>query len=346
MFAGAVAAMYVRADDPAPRELPASSLAAGEQDSLCRVPLLDDDEAWARLPPVEDAAGTRLPHWARALAGALPRTTAAMLELDYLYRASDAFDPKLRARMRWVAAEANRCEYTMAYARADLLRAGATPDEVARLSAGAGDLAPRDRAALSFARKMTQAASTVSDEEMQVLVAEFGEPAVVAMVLQLAYANFQDRLLMALGVPLEQEGPLAPLEVLFASPRPDQKPQPAERPALPETPPSEAPAKPVDAEWNALNFTQLQDLMEAQRARQSRITVPLWEDVRGNLEPGSYNPDRQLKIKWSLVVLGNQPRLGTAWLNCLRTFGREANQDHIFEETMFWVITRSLQCFY
>src|SRR4029077_17987609 len=91
-----------------------------ENDSGCRVPLIDDDEAWARLPPVEDASGARLPHWARALAGTLPRTTAAMLDLDYLYRTSEAFDPRLRARMRWVAARANRCEYSQDYARADL----------------------------------------------------------------------------------------------------------------------------------------------------------------------------------------------------------------------------------
>src|SRR5262249_42874490 len=78
---------------------------------VCRVPLLDDEAAWERLPEVEQASSRHLPHWARALADTLPRTTAAMLELDYLYRTSDAVDPRLRARMRWVAARANRCDY-------------------------------------------------------------------------------------------------------------------------------------------------------------------------------------------------------------------------------------------
>src|SRR4029450_7752616 len=45
-----------------------------------RVALLEEAAAWGSL-----AAGRRLPHWARALAGSLPRTTAAMLRLDYLY---------------------------------------------------------------------------------------------------------------------------------------------------------------------------------------------------------------------------------------------------------------------
>ena len=116
-----------------------------------RVALLDDEAAWERLPAVEQTAGRRLPHWARALAGALPRTTAAMLQLDYLYRTSAAIDPKLRARMRWVAARANRCVYSQEYARADLLRAGAARQEVEQLEAGVADLPP-DRACRSVVR--------------------------------------------------------------------------------------------------------------------------------------------------------------------------------------------------
>ncbi len=315
-----------------------------------RAALLNDDEAWARLPKAEDASARRLPGWARALAGSLPRTTATMLELDYLYRTSDAFDPKLRAKMRWVAARANHCDYACTCAEADLLREGGTAHDVAQLAAGGGDLPAIERAALSFARKMTLAASSVTDDEVKNLIDELGEPAVVAMVLQMAYANFQDRLLIALGCEMESGGPMPPIEVSFIRPPPDQKPEPAVRPPLPEAMPETitktAPQKIVDSDWKMLNFVQLQELMEAQRCRQGRVSVPPWETVRRELDPQLYPPDRPLRIKWSLVVLGNQPRLGSAWINCLRTFGREANQDHVFEESLFWVITRSLQCFY
>src|SRR5262245_14948506 len=71
-----------------------------------RVPLLSDAEAWRRLPEATEGAGKPLPAWARALAGALPRTTAAVLELDYLQRARSPLGPALRAKMRWVAARA------------------------------------------------------------------------------------------------------------------------------------------------------------------------------------------------------------------------------------------------
>lgn len=316
---------------------------AEESESRPRVELLDDEEAWSRLPPVERP---NLPNWARALAGSLPRTTAAMLELDYLYRTSTEIDSRLRARMRWTAAQANRCGYSTAYAEADLLRAGGTPEEVRLLASGQPALSAAERKAVSFARTMTLSASEVTDGQVEELIAAFGERTVVAMVLQMAYANFQDRLLLALGLDVEPGGPLPPLEVHFAAADPNQKPEPAARPEPPESAPNEVPEMVDDAGWKAQGFGQLQGLMELQRSRKGRISVPAWESFSAQLDPKLYPPDKPTRIQWSLVVVGHQPKLGSAWINCLRTFGREANQDRVFEESLFWVVTRSLQCFY
>jgi hypothetical protein len=89
-----------------------------------RVPVPGDADAWKYLPEAERGAGQRLPWWARALARPLPRTTAAMLDLDRLHRARSPLGPVLRGKMRWVAADANRCDYGRAYAEAELRRAG------------------------------------------------------------------------------------------------------------------------------------------------------------------------------------------------------------------------------
>src|SRR5207253_11455098 len=88
------------------------------------LPLMDNATAWKHLPAAEKGAGQPLPGWARALAATLPETTAALLELDYLHRARNPLDPRLRAKLRWVAARANRCAYSEACARGDLRRAG------------------------------------------------------------------------------------------------------------------------------------------------------------------------------------------------------------------------------
>ena len=67
------------------------------------------------------------------LAGELPRSTAAFLQLDLAQRTKSPVDPKLRAAMRWVAAHANRCAYAEAYAAADARRAGLDGDRIEAL---------------------------------------------------------------------------------------------------------------------------------------------------------------------------------------------------------------------
>jgi alkylhydroperoxidase family enzyme len=307
------------------------------------IPVLTDTEAWKRLPPAEEGAGQPLPAWARALAETLPRTTAVLLELDYLHRARSPLDPRLRGQLRWVAARANRCAASEAQAAADLRRAGL---EEADFQAMAGDhagLPAAEREALQFARKLTVAANTVTDAEVARLVEHYGDKHVVAMVLLLAYASFQDRLVLSLGLPPEAGDPRPALAVRFAK---GTKVVPASRPPhlLGEGGPA-AEGTVSDPEWLQLDFTQLQKEMEDQRAREPRIRVPSWDEVRKGL-PADYPANRPLRIRWSLVCLGYQPELAAGWSACLRTFQQEARQDRVLEETLFWVVTRSLHCFY
>ncbi|HZW35016.1 MAG TPA: carboxymuconolactone decarboxylase family protein, partial [Isosphaeraceae bacterium] len=102
---------------------PVAVMAARPEQERAHVPLLSDQECWKRLPAANGGTSP-LPSWARALAGSMPRTTAALLRVDYVHRARNPLDPKLRARMRWVAAHANRCAYAEEYAVADGRRAG------------------------------------------------------------------------------------------------------------------------------------------------------------------------------------------------------------------------------
>jgi hypothetical protein len=92
---------------------------AGWAGDAAFVPVLTDAEAWKKLPPVEEGFGEPLPVWIRALAGSMPRTAAALLDWDYAQRVESPLPPQLRAKLRWFTAQANRCEYARAYARAD-----------------------------------------------------------------------------------------------------------------------------------------------------------------------------------------------------------------------------------
>jgi alkylhydroperoxidase family enzyme len=323
-------------------------IAPATKKEVGRVPVLSSAEAWAKLPQrTSDAptpsAGTPLPVWARALAAAMPRTTAAMLELDNQQRAKSPLDPKLRAKMRWAAANANTSPYGEAYALDDLRRAGGTDTEIATLKGDPRQWPTKEKEALIFARKLTKEAYKVLDDEVAELRATYGDAKVVAMVQLLAYANFQDRLLLTLGLNVEDGGPLPPLAVEFQKPWSGGDEAPNR--VLPKPANGSKPSPSSDSEWTQYDYSALQRLLADQRARQPRIPVPTFELVKKYL-PASYPKDHELKIRWSLVCLGYQPELASAWSLCTRSFAEESQQDRVFEESLFWVVTRSLQCFY
>jgi alkylhydroperoxidase family enzyme len=313
-------------------------------------PIPSDEEGWKHLPPAEKGGGQPLPSWARMMSGTLPRTTAAMLKLDYAHRAQSPIDPKLRAAMRWVTAHANHCAYSEAYAAFDAERAGldtATLDALRR-----GDVsrfsAP-EKAALEFARKMTVASSTVTDDEFAALVKAYGEKGAAAMVLLMAYSNFQDRILLCLGAPIESGGPLPPVDAVFTGSLSgvEMIQRPATRPSpLPK--PTGSDLVEDDLEWTGLTYDELQDRLERQRRKTTRVRVPTWEEVK-EAAPGYFPADQKpVRVVWTLVCVGHQPVLATAWNSTTRAFGADARPklDRLFANNLFWVTTRAINCPY
>ena len=195
---------------------PADASAASPSGGDGPVALLADEECWKRMPPAASGGGQPLPNWAKAVATQLPRTAAAMLELDLAQRTKGPLDPSLRAKMRWVIAHANRCDYSEAYALADLKRAGVDDATIRALTGDPAGWPEADRDPLAFARLHTLDAPSISDELFARLRARHGDKGVAAMVLLGAYGNFQDRVVLGLRLPVEDGGPLAPIRVTFA----------------------------------------------------------------------------------------------------------------------------------
>ena len=76
------------------------------------------------------------------------------------------------------------------------------------------------------------------------------------------------------------------------------------------------------------------------------MRVPTYDEVLGRLPEGYPKPKNPIRIRWSLVCMGYQPELAAAWSACTRAFGEEAKQDRVFEESLFWIVTRTIHCFY
>ena len=308
------------------------------------VALLSDEECWNRMPKAESGGGQPLPVWARAVAGQLPRTAAATLQLDLAHRKQSPLDPVLRAKIRWVVARANHCEYSQAYALADLARVGLDRAGLATLAGDPIRWPDQDREPLEFARLLTVAAPTISDEMFERLRTRFGDKQVASMVLLAAYGNFQDRIVLGLNLRMETSGPLAPLEIRFAEDAfqlaaimpPQAKPQ-----QLIE---SGETVVPGDAEWSGVAYEELQSRLERQRDRKPRLPIPVWDDVKKNLPPAL--AARPTRIVWNLVCSGYVPELAVPWGISTRTMWAETKPDRIFEESLFWIQTRSIGCNY
>lgn len=320
----------------------ASACRAGEQ--RANLALLSDEACWTKMPAAVSGGGQPLPSWARAVALYLPRTAAAMLRLDLAHRTRSPLDPILRGKMRCVVARANRCRYSEEYALADLKHAGLDAVALENLTGDPASWPAADREPLEFARLLTVAAPTIPDDLFERLRDRYGEKRVASMVLLAAYGNFQDRIVLGLNLPLEAGGPLAPVEVTFAD---DAFQMAALMPAQnkPEQfVESGETVVALDREWSQVSYEELQSRLERQRDRKPRLPIPAWEDVRKNLPPGMAS--RPTRIVWNLVCAGYVPELAVPWSISTRTMWAESKPDRIFEESLFWIQTRSIGCNY
>lgn len=301
-----------------------------------RFPSARPDDAWAQLP----RENPPLPAWALAMVKSLPRTTGAMLELDRLHRADNPLGPVLAAKLRWLAADAMQCEYARASALADLKRFRASADEIRRVTSNQPTAS--EKPLFGFARLITKAAYSITDTEFEEVLKQFGPEKMTAIVHTLAFANFQNRIIMGLGVKVELESP-PPLGVNL-----DAKKRVAV--ATPARPPWERvteakPAKTYEApaEWGEMRFTELEKNVEAQK--ESKLRVPLPDPSRfANLNPDTKRQTES--IVWTKVCAGYQPVMTQAWFICFREFQQEAKLNRVFGASLFWVVTRANDCFY
>ena len=322
--------------------LPATFWAAeGDPPHPTRFEMLDNESAWQRL----DAAQPALPMWARALVRTVPRTTAAMLDLDYLHRAENPVGAVLAGKLRWQVADALGCRYFRSMSASDLRRAGLSEQEIKALQteADSSPTADRELAAMRFARQLTLAGHDVTDEQVQQLMELFGPEQVVAIVHTIALANFQNRIALALGLDEEPDGgvpPLAPrwdrqqLATLAAPPRPTIEPV-IDLNSHPDWLPP--------PRWNLQATLDVTSRLEAQKKRHLRIPLPDASRIAA-LPPDAR--DQAERILWDRVSSGYQPEMTAAWFACNRPFKDESKLDRVFANSLFWVVTRENQCFY
>lgn len=312
---------------------------------------LTNEAAWKVMPAAEQGSGSPLPTWARMLAREMPRTAAAFLELDLAQRTKSPVEPGLRAAMRYVAAQANGCKYAQATAEADARRAGVTDSKWASLSTTErSGWSASERAALEFAQDMTLDSDSVTDEQFAQLVKHFSDRQAASMVLGMAYANFQDRLLNCLAAPMDEGGQLAPVAVQFSSDALTKQTTPPPAGVKPEVPGTKSnETKDIiqdEAKYTWLSYEDLQTRLKKQRERTTRLPIPKWEVFADRLPKGLM--EKPSDIVWYKIAFGYADELAVPFEIYMRTAGAEVstNWDRPFGNSIFWMVTDAVKCPY
>ncbi len=297
----------------------------------------------AVLPQLESPDIPSLPSWVRALGCNLPYTTAAMLEFETILRAEGESLP-IRALAMLAVSNKHRCEYGIARSKFDLQRSGKAADWISSLDGKRLDLlSSLEKKIYLFAETLSTAPKEVTQEQVESLAKEVGEDELVAIVLAIGYANMMDRLALALQLPTIRRKRCKKSWKFSSTDPTGADTIAAERPGIPQNSEVAAFHDPM-IHWRELASDALTSELDKQRESKPRISVPTWEEIQTRLPPGLYKDP--IRIRWSRVVVGHQPSLGPAWIKCLRVFEMEARQDRVFEESVFWVVTRGLRCFY
>ena len=184
--------------------------------------------------------------------------------------------------------------------------------------AGAAPESDEDREALAFARKLTLDGTSITDDDVARLIDARGPDDFVAIVHVVAQANFHQRVVLALS-------------------------------ALDDAVPDETPVFDGDgaaavASWSRHTYDELRDRVERQKTRRPRVALPL-DEARLARVPSPYR-ERMGRVAWGTASFGYAPRLVEPWYRTMNTFFREGALDPVLSQTVFWVVTRTNDCFY
>lgn len=297
-------------------------------------PAVTSDAAWARLPLEHPP----LPAWARTLVKPLPKTTAKMLELDYFHRARNPLGPELAALLRWTVADALGSESGKATAALDLHRAGAST----RIQANPGNMAALTadaRLAVAFARKLTKEGHAITDAEFAALLKAYGPERVVAIVHSVAYANFYNRILLGFGAGGDAAPPVAGT---FDAAAMAKMSAPA-RPPWNDLDAVKTGGLSVRVQWSKADADEVNRTLDRQKERTLRIPLP--DPARIQALPEKERPQAE-RVVWTKVSAGYQPEMPRVWFAAMYAFYDEAKVNRVFGNSVFWVVTRTNDCFY
>ena len=178
-----------------------------------RVALISDDEiaaTTAAVAAVKEQAG-RPGGWGIGLANSqramlrAPALGAAWRQYGAATRAKETVGRDVKLQVSLAVSLSNGCRYCTLHQVLGLHRLGVDPGKLVALRKDDAALTPRERSAVSFARKLTSNPGGLTDADYAGLRAEFGEVGALEVVQQTCNFAFMNRFTDGLELPSEDE---------------------------------------------------------------------------------------------------------------------------------------------
>jgi AhpD family alkylhydroperoxidase len=118
---------------------------------------------------------------------------------------STVVTPEIQLQVSFAVSMANGCRYCTMHQVLGLRRLGVDPGKLLAMEKSDDALTPRERQAVTFARKLTHRSSGVTEADYQALQAEFKAQGALEVVMQASTFNFMNRFTDGLRLPSEDE---------------------------------------------------------------------------------------------------------------------------------------------
>jgi AhpD family alkylhydroperoxidase len=178
-----------------------------------RVALISDEEiaaTTAAAAAAKDQAaqaqglGLGMANSQRAMLRA-PALALAWREYGRSVRSDEQVGRDIKLQVSFAVSMANQCRYCTLHQVLGLRRLGVDPAKLIAMKKDDSVLTPREKVAVVFARKLTKTPGSMTDEDYQTLVTEFGSRGALEVMLQTCAFAFMNRFTDGLQLPSEDE---------------------------------------------------------------------------------------------------------------------------------------------
>jgi alkylhydroperoxidase family enzyme len=133
-----------------------------------------------------------------------PQSGSGQLRQLMAARTMGKLAPKVKAEIAWTCARTDRAWYALDLARRSLEQVGVSEEQAFELSADNASLPDGERAAIGFAKKLTERPQHMTDDDIESLRKHFSDHETAEIVHHVTLAAFLDRISEAALLPLEK----------------------------------------------------------------------------------------------------------------------------------------------